>query len=160
MADICKGKDWATDDSLGIGGLLNDAHTVVQLIMKGYFERTDLLENLLDSSQPGLEFFAGKNSWKVQADYRLAFRELGLSIGLHAIERLRGLIEENPGMFDKKVPLHPKIERLMRYTPLSEVIESFWLEEANQKSGSWTAHQDINMVMLATSLAPDGYLAL
>ena len=160
LADICKGKNWATDDSLGIGGLLSDAHTVVQLIVKGYFERTDLLENLLDSSQPGLESFARKNSWKVQADYRLAFRELGLSIGLHAMERLRGLVEENPGMFDKKVPLHPKIERLMRYTPLSEVIESFWLEEANQKSESWTAHQDINMVMLATSLAPDGYLAL
>jgi hypothetical protein len=160
LADICKGKNWATDDSLGIGGLLNDAHTVVQLIIKGYFERTDLLENLLDSSQPGLESFARKNSWKVQADYRLAFRELGLSIGLHAVERLRGLIEENPGMFDKKVPLHTKIEKLMRYTPLSEVIESFWLEEANQKSESWTAHQDINMVMLATSLAPDGYLAL
>jgi hypothetical protein len=43
---------------------------------------------------------------------------------------------------------------------LNEIIESFWLDANNQKAESWTAHQDINMVMLATSLAPDGYLAL
>ena len=160
MADICKGKTWATDDSLGIGGLLSDAYKVAQLIVNENFERADLLQILLDSSQPGLESFARKNSWKVPADYRLAFRELGLSIGLRAVERLQGLIEENPGFFNKKLPLHSRIASLMRHTPLSEIIESFWLDGSNQKAESWTAHQDINMVMLATSLAPDGYLAL
>jgi len=38
-------------------------------------------------------------------------------------------------------------------------IEKFWLEAKNIGAISWTEHLDINMVMLATSLAPDGYLA-
>jgi len=46
----------------------------------------------------------------------------------------------------------------MRYTPLSEIIEKFWLERKNREASSWIQHRDINMVMLATSLAPDGYL--
>jgi hypothetical protein len=33
------------------------------------------------------------------------------------------------------------------------------LENKNQESGSWTDHRGINMVMLATSLSPDGYLS-
>ena len=28
-----------------------------------------------------------------------------------------------------------------------------------RKTNTWTEHRDINMVMLATSLAPDGYLS-
>ena len=38
-------------------------------------------------------------------------------------------------------------------------IESFWLAPEH-RGETWMAHQDINMVMLATSLAPGGYLAL
>jgi len=39
-------------------------------------------------------------------------------------------------------------------------IEKFWLEIRSKKSQSWAEHRDINNVMLATSLMPDGYLAL
>jgi hypothetical protein len=160
MASICKGKSWVTDDPLGIGGLLGDAYKVAQLTIHKYFEQTDLLEILLDSSLPGLESYAKKNPLKLPADYRLAFRELGLSIGLRAVERLRGLIEENQGLFDKKLRFQSRIESLMPYTSFSEVIEMFWLEKANREAESWREHRDINMVMLATSLAPDGYLTL
>jgi len=160
MANICKGKSWVTDDPLGIGGLLSDAYKVAQLIRNGYFEQTDLLEILLDSSLPGLESYAKKNPWKLPADYRLAFRELGLSIGLRAFERLQGLVEENPGLFDKILPLPSRMESLMHYKSLSEAIETFWLGNANREANSWIEHRDINMVMLATSLAPDGYLTL
>jgi len=160
MADICKGKNWATDDPLGIGGLLCDACKLAQLIINENFEQTGLMEDLLDSSLPGLESHVRNNSLKLPADYRLAFRELGLGIGLRAVEKLKGLIEGNPGSFDKKHPLHLRIEKLMRFTPLSEIIEKFWLERKNRKACSWTEHRNINMVMLATSLAPDGYLTL
>lgn len=160
MANTCKGKSWVTDDPLGIGGLLADAYKVAQLIHGEYFKETDLLEILLDSSLPGLESYARKNPLKLPADYRLAFRELGLSIGLRAVERLQDLLEKKPGLFNKKLQLHSRIESLMRYTSFSERIEMFWLEDANKKANSWTEHPDINMVMLATSLAPDGYLAL
>lgn len=160
MANICKGKSWATGDPLGIGGLLCDAYKMAQMIINGNFERTDLLETLLDSSLPGLESYAKMNSLKLSADYRLAFRELGLSIGLRAVEKLQGLIEEKPRLFDKKHPLRTRIEILMQYAPLIEIIENFWLERTIREANSWTEHRDINMVTLATSLAPDGYLTL
>jgi hypothetical protein len=52
------------------------------------------------------------------------------------------------------------VEDLLRYSPLAETIEDFWLEPINRKAGTWAAHRDINTVMLATSLAPDTYLTL
>jgi hypothetical protein len=48
----------------------------------------------------------------------------------------------------------------MRHFPLQTEIEAFWLEGRNRESDSWSAHRFINMVMLATSLAPDGFLSL
>lgn len=160
MANICEGKSWATDDPLGIGGLLSDAFKVAQLIINENFEQTDLLEILLDSSLQGLGSYARNSPLKLPADYRLAFRELGLSIGLRAVENLQGLIKQNPGLFNKAHPLHSLLENLMRYAQLSEEIEMFWLERTNREANSWTEHSDINMVMLANSLAPDGYLKL
>jgi hypothetical protein len=94
------------------------------------------------------------------ADYRLAFRELGLSIGLRAVEKLQGLISQNPGIFHKAHPLHSRVESLMRYAQLGKEIEMFWLERTNRGAKIWMEHRDINMVMLATSLAPDGYLTV
>jgi hypothetical protein len=160
MAHICKGKSWATDDPLGIGGLLSDAFKVAQLIITEDFEHTDLPEVLWDASLQGLESWSSQNPLELPADYRLAFRELGLSIGLRAVERLQGLITHNPGRFNKSNPLHAQVESLMRYAQVREDIEMFWLERTNREANTWTEHRDINMVMLATSLAPDGYLTL
>jgi hypothetical protein len=130
------------------------------LIVQENFEQTDLLETLLDSSLMGLESYAKQNQLKLPADYRLAFRELGLSIGLKAVVKLRRWIEQNPGLFHKKDALDSKIESLMRYSPLSEMIEMFWLEPTNREATTWMAHRDINMVMLATSRAPEGFLMI
>jgi hypothetical protein len=92
MANLCEGKSWATDDPLGLGGLLCDVYRVAQLIIDENFEQTDLLEILLDSSLPGLESYSRNNPLRGPAQYRLAFRELGLSIGLRAVNKLQGLI--------------------------------------------------------------------
>ena len=51
MANVCKGKSWATDDPLGIGGLLCDANRMAQMIVKGYFEQYDLLEDALRNTE-------------------------------------------------------------------------------------------------------------
>ena len=83
-----------------------------------------------------------------------------MSIGLRAVKKLQELIKYNPGCFDKQQPLHSLIEGLIRYDQLREDIEMFWLERTNREANTWTEHRDINMVMLATSLAPDGYLTL
>ena len=160
MADICEGKNWATDDPLGMGELLSAAYKLAQLMMNEDIGQAELLNDLLDSSLIGLRSFERRNSLKLPADYRLAFRELGLSIGLHAIEKLPGLIKQAPRSFIMLNRLHSQTENLMRYTPLSNMIEAYWLDDTNRQAESWTGHRDINMVMLATSLAPDGYLSL
>jgi hypothetical protein len=160
MADICEGKSWATDDPLGVGGLLSDAYRVAQLAIGGNFVQTDLLGVLLGSSVPGLESYFKEKPLKVPAAYRLAFRELGLSIGLRAVEKLDRLIMQNGDLFGQEQGLYSQIENLTAYVPLYETIEMFWLERANQETDSWVEHRDINMVMLATSLAPDGYLTI
>ncbi len=160
LANICKGKALLTDDSLGIGGLLCDAYRVAQMIVSGYFEETELLETILSSSLSGLEIFERMSPLEFPVEYRLAFRELGLSIGMRAVKRLHRLVKERPGRFKKSLLLSKRIEMLLPFTPLVEMIESFWLEGTNREAKSWLDHRDINMVMLATSLAPDGFLTI
>jgi hypothetical protein len=160
LARICEGKTWDTDDPLGIGALLCDAYREAQLGADESSERHDLLVPLLESSLRGLGYFAGRSPLISSADYRLAFRELGLSIGLRSLQQLQGLIERNPRLFGKRHPVHSTMESLRRYVPLAEEIDRFWLDRTNRESGTCKAHREINMVMLATSLAPDGYLSL
>jgi hypothetical protein len=160
MANICEGKSWVTDDPLGIGGLLFDACRVAQLMASGNLEQAGLLEDLLESSRIGLDFFLKENSLKLLADYRLAFRELGLSIGLRAVDKIRELIEQESGLLWKRDSFHSLLKILGRYAGLTETIEEFWLEGTNREASSWIQHLDINRVMLATSLAPDGFLEL
>jgi hypothetical protein len=160
IANICGGKNWVTDDPLGIGSLLFDACRLAQLIVRGSLEKNSLLKTLLESSLIGLDSFMKENPLKLPAVYRLAFRELGLSIGLRAVEKIQGLIEQKSGPLWKKDSLHSLLKNLSRYSGLREMIEAFWLEEKNRESDSWIEHCDINGVMLATSLAPDGFLNL
>jgi hypothetical protein len=98
MDEICVGKNWATNDPLGIGGLLSDAFKVTQLIIHGHLEQTDLVENLLDASVEGLGSYVSQGPLEFPADYRLAFRELGLSIGLQAVDRLKRVIKRKRGL--------------------------------------------------------------
>lgn len=157
MTAMCEGKDWATDDPLGIGGLLTAAHRMAQLILAGGFTRHDLFGTVLQDSLSSLEYFERRTQLNLPADYRLAFRELGLSIGLQAIRKLQGSIGRHSEVF--KMPSgRLNIESFSRYFQLSEAINAFWLEDNNRESATWAEHRNINMVMLATSLSPGGYL--
>ncbi len=98
MAGMCKGRSWATDDPLGIGGLLSDAFRVAQLMASGCFSQSGLLVILLESALSGLEAL-DQEQMKLPADYRLAFRELGLSIGLRALQMLSDLSGRKCGRF-------------------------------------------------------------
>jgi hypothetical protein len=160
MADISRGESWATDDPLGIGGLLTDAWRMTQLLMMGGFNDPGLLETVLDSALLGMRNFAGYNPLKYRARQRLAFRELGLAIGLKAVGKLQACIEDNPQLFGREGSVQRSVEALAGYLPLGEIIERFWLDDKNREADSWTEHRDINMVMLATSVAPDGFLLI
>jgi hypothetical protein len=160
MAKICRGIHLATDDPLGIGGLLFDASRISQLMIKGYLKNQGLLERIVDSALLGLASFVESGSMENPAEYRLAFRELGLSIGLTAVENLLKGIEENPEPFRRSIYLHQRVEDLIGYVPLGKTIEGFWMDDKNRKARTWIDHREINMVMLATSLASDEFLMI
>jgi hypothetical protein len=161
LGALAEGARLATADPLGIGGLLIAAHRLARLAAAGAAGYADWLETLLDQAWPGLAYLAANREVLAMppAD-RLAFRELGLAIGLRAVQRTQALLGENPAVFAAIPALGSRLERLQCYAPLIETIERFWLEPANRAVETWKEHENINAVMLATSLAPDGYLAL
>lgn len=161
MSEICRGMgmNLSTDDPLGIGGLLFDASRIEQLMIKSGFKYESLLETVVSSALLGMEAFARGDLLGYPAEYRLAFRELGLSIGLKAVKNLQKGIEEKPGMFGRE-SLHRRVDALMGYVPLGKTIEQFWMNGKNRETGIWTEHREINMVMLATSLAPSEFLMI
>ncbi|HBE91671.1 MAG TPA: hypothetical protein DDW55_03785 [Gammaproteobacteria bacterium] len=152
FAAMFKRDEWASADPLSLGGLMIDAYRVQQLMQQGSSPDAQLLDRLISASLSGLEHYARSGELQQPARYRLAFREFGLAIGLHAVERMRQAVEDET--------LREKLWEFIRYMPLREEIEAFWRDPAHQRSNTWTDHQEINEVMLATTLAPEGFLLL
>jgi len=153
--------NWESDDPLGIGGLLADASILAQLIVESQKAGlSDFLFKMLYNALKGIKAFMQTETLRYPAQYRLAFREFGLSIGLHGIAKIEKLISQHTGYFEEPAKLQALLQELKAYHPLCDYIEKFWMEGENQKSPTWREHLDINSVMLATSLDPDGYLHL
>lgn len=129
----------ATADALGIGGLLSDTWLLTQ---QAQVDKAMLQKLLIASLQSLHAFTTHDKSLSYPADYRLAFRELGLAIGLEGVRKM-----------DQRLS-----EPLRRFLPVGEEIIAFWNDEQNQQNNTWQEHENINAVMLATALAPDGYL--
>jgi hypothetical protein len=141
----------ATADPLGVGGLLVDAYRVLQLEGQGARDH-GLVEALLAASAVGLRHYVEQPGLRLPAARRLAFRELGLAIGLGVLEReewnaARGSVRES-------------VARLSRYVALRAEIEAFWLRPEHRRVDSWLEHENINDVMLATSLQPEGFVTI
>jgi hypothetical protein len=142
FASMLEGADLATTDPLGIGGLLIDACRVAQLLRERGFPEEALLGRLLEAALEGLRDPSATLDLGLPASRRLAFRELGLALGLHGVEKM----EEARGFAP--------------WFALAERIESFWIDPRNQVAPSFVAHRDINEVMLASTLVPDGCVEL
>ncbi|UCG03382.1 MAG: hypothetical protein JSW11_05195 [Candidatus Heimdallarchaeota archaeon] len=110
-----------TTDPLGIGGLLFDTYRLEQMDVE-----PDKKRALINAAQKGLANY--------RLSHGLAFRELGLAIGLQAAKKM-SVLEE--------------------YWSLIEEINTYWFQHKE-----WTEHVDINRVMLATSLDPKGFLSI
>lgn len=160
LIGICAGRDWQTDDLLGLGGLLCDAYRVAQLFAQGTLEDSDMLRIVLEAAMPGLKYPGRENFLYTPAQFRLAFRELGLAIGFHALEYLDSFIRDNMAVFkdDRDIPV--MLKTFWKHMSLKDRIEEYWLDEVNRKTDVWKEHRDINTVMLATSLAPQGFLTI
>ena len=161
MAEICHGlgENLATDDPLGIGGLLFDASRISQLVIMDGFDYESLLGTVVNSALLGIEAFTRGDLLAYPAEYRLAFRELGLSIGLSGVENMKKGMAENPDLF-RLESLGRQVEALMDFVPLKKTIEQFWMAGKSRETGTWKEHREINMVMLATSLAPGEFLMI
>ena len=155
---LAAGIDPASDDPLGIGGLLVDAWKLLQLPDDGSGSNPKLAARLLAAAADGLEAWLRPRPLDRPAAQRLAFRELGCAIGLHAAARMRAATDAGFGA-------DASLQRLAAQLPRASAIEEFWLQPQQQRAPGWLAHHDINAVMLATSLlasslGPDGYLDL
>ncbi len=155
---MCGGQSWATEDPLGTGGLLADAFRLTQIMVACNVAGPLSVASLLADCEAGLHAFLRSSSLEQRAEHRLAFRELGLAIGLHALMRLQDLIGRNPNRFTTVEDLPDLLARLNEFGYLCDEIEGFWLHAGHQQNQTWCDHNDINAVMLASSLAPDGFL--
>jgi len=131
-----------TADPLGLGVLLADAHRLAQLAERGVRDGERWLPPLVAAAAAGLQQQERLGEIRLPASRRLAFRELGLAIGLAATRR------------------SARLAALDRYAPLGDALVAFWREGAHRANTTWAEHRDINEVMLATALVPDGYLEL
>ena len=163
FATLLGPRELTTADALGLGGLMADAARLHRLLLTDALPddralATQLLDWLLVAAAGGLRRYLNEPDHRGPAERRLGFRELGLAIGLSAVERLQAHLHE--GHFRGHDAARDALQALTRETGTREAIESFWLAPAHQRARSWQEHLDINEVMLATALAPDGFLGV
>jgi hypothetical protein len=152
---------WVTADPLGIGGLLMDAGRVAQLTGEERLAESELVSSLLAGAAQGLRSYVGQREFEQPAWRRLPFRELGLAIGLHALQLMDARARSQPARgASSRSSVSAWLDALLPYSSLGASIESFWLDPAHQDGRTWSEHRDINEVMLATCLVPDGCLVL
>ena len=153
LGGLCRGRDWITDDSLGIGGLMFDACRLAQLQQTSPDPGlADLLTEILNAVSTGLFRFIRSDTLRLPANYRLAFRELGLAIGLWGFEVIEECQPDSRAL--------SALAAIRPYLGVRELIEEFWLQPLHQSGPTWVDHQDINSVMLATSLTRAAFLTI
>jgi hypothetical protein len=142
LSTLCRNRDWTTNDPLGTGGLLFDAGRL-SLLTDSYADHK-LLEQLIEESEKGLRTFLANRSLMHATSQRLAFRELGLAIGLMAVTMIIDHTDRTSG----------------QHRSLADKIVDAWLPLAHSPDELWQAHRDINELMLATALTPQTFLSV
>jgi hypothetical protein len=157
---LCQHGDWKTNDPLGVGGLLFDACRLCQLICHEQPREQRLLEAVIQGCRDSLMLLLQTGYLNLPTPHRLAFRELGLAIGLRALPIMADAMDKNRNMFESGLALRQTIDLLFSYEPLSDEIIGLWLPYTESRPESWRGHQDINEVMLATAIIPDTFLSV
>ncbi|MDX1705572.1 hypothetical protein [Pseudidiomarina sp.] len=139
---LCARSHWATDDALGVGSLLLNVVRAAEL--QTFMELPPAVkpERLLRDAEQGLDAIYRSFNADESANYRLAFRECGLSLGLRCLKGNLALLKENA--------VEPQIDSAI--WQMADDIEAFWLAEKNQQASTFQDHLDINEVSLAASL--------
>jgi hypothetical protein len=141
--------NWGTTDPLGLGGLLMDSVRLRQIQPQKPKDR-ELLDHMLQPAQSGIRAWAESGYLEQPPSQRLAFRELGLAIGLHALEWRD---KNQNGLPDNG-------EKHSSFYSLGKKIAELWLDPDIRVVSIWQEHEDINAVMLAAALHPQGFVEL
>ena len=139
---LCEHGQWATNDPLGVGGLLFDACRLCQLLGQENRREFRLLEDVMQGSGDGLMIMLKTGYLKRPAQHRLAFRELGLAIGLRAVPIIANEFQSESKAFGSRPSARRLIDLLLPYERLSDEIIDFWLPYAENPDESWKAHQE------------------
>jgi len=146
---------WATTDPLGLGGLLADASILIALTARGDLASEALPHALLADAQRGLDVFTTTQALARPLEARLAFRELGLALGLHGLGAMDAAVTDHADRFGTAAQasaLRARIEAMLPLRVLAAHLDSTWRDPAAQATRAWTTHRDINEVMLAASM--------
>lgn len=138
-------RDWATPDPLGLGGLLVDVCRLHELSSDPHLRRPGLLAELQEAVLVSLRAYGASAELEYPADARLAFRELGLAIGLATAHRWAP-------RSDGPSAAAAWLGELQRSFDLGEQIVRFWSSPRHRTVSTWAEHRNINDVMFATAL--------
>jgi hypothetical protein len=146
---LTQDRNWKTTDPLGLGGLLIDSVRLMQ-IGSNKLEDRDLISDMLHPAAAGIQAWMQSGYLGQLPSQRLAFRELGLATGIRAYQRL----EEQAG------DLKAAMKKADDFYAVGEKIIRSWLDPDIREVSIWKEHEDINAVMLATALYPQGFVKL
>jgi len=154
------GKAFVRINRSGRSGLLIDATRLAQLNTERASEKGGLILNLLISARRGLDRLISSGALEEPAEGRLAFRELGMAIGLRGSAWMMNKITSSGRLSGIWDDILPGFQGLEEYYSTGDDIISFWLNPENQSNAAWQDNLDINSVMLATALEPGGFINL
>ena len=109
-----------------------------------------LVSDLLADAAAGLEAYLSQEPLRAPASHRLAFRELGLAVGLSTLPAIAAQAERSPSL---RSVIEPHLTSLMELRNIGPQVVEFWADPEHQAVPTWQDHRDINEVMLATALA-------
>ncbi|MGK7311994.1 MAG: hypothetical protein ACN0LA_07105 [Candidatus Longimicrobiales bacterium M2_2A_002] len=158
LARITDATELGTDDPLGVGSLLTDGWLLARVTEPEQPERARILERVLEAGEASLGAVRRSRLLDLPATQRLAFRELGLALGIEAVTRLAAQVGSGPGSTGVVSAAAQWAESMAGAGHLRSAIQEFWRQPENRGAPTWADHEDINTVMLAASLAPDGCL--
>ena len=167
LEDLCGGRSWVTEDPLGAGGLLVAALRCAQLRERDHPVGQRHLRTVRDDAETSLRALARGSFLRQPVEMRLAFRELGLAIGIQARARLDSGADgptaasdpEGSGANPEGRPSGDGTRGLTSARLARRIVE-LWSRPESRRSPTWTDHLDISQVMWATARHPRGFLAV
>lgn len=156
LGELVVGGPWATTDPLGLGSLITDALRWVRLIEQPGADHWSRMAAVCEGIGAGLDALCANGGFRPG---RLAFRELGLAIGLQALGDLRTAIG---GLADARGggALAGAARFIEPRPALLDWLLGTWTSTEGRRAIALGAHRDIDEVMLAASLVPGGVLEL